>query len=46
LDFAELQAATVWEDALGTEPSDSSLAILSEIRFILVEFAANHPPIL
>lgn len=45
-DFAEPEAPTLWEEALGTEPSNSSLAILREARFTLVEFAADLPPIL
>jgi hypothetical protein len=46
LDFAEPEAPTVWEQMLGTGPSDSSLAILRDGRFTLVEFAADLPPIL
>jgi arylsulfatase A-like enzyme len=46
LDFAEPEAPTVWERALGTGPSDSALTILREERFTLVEFAADLPPIL
>jgi arylsulfatase A-like enzyme len=46
LDFAEPEVPTVWEEALGTGPSDSSLSILREARFTLVEFAADLPPIL
>ncbi len=46
LDFAEPEAPTLWEEALGTGPSDSSLAILREARFTLVEFAADLPSIL
>lgn len=45
-DFAEPEAPTLWEKALGTGPSDSSLGILREARFTLVEFAADLPPIL
>ncbi len=45
-DFAEPEAPTIWEKALGTGPSDSSLAILREARYTLVEFAADLPPIL
>jgi arylsulfatase A-like enzyme len=45
-DFSEPEAPTIWEEALGTGPSDSSLAILREARFTLVEFAADLPPIL
>jgi arylsulfatase A-like enzyme len=45
-DFAEPEAPTLWEDALGTGPSNSSLAILRDARFTLVEFAADLPPIL
>ncbi len=46
LDFSEPEAPTLWEQALGTGPSDSSLSILREARFTLVEFAADLPPIL
>lgn len=46
LDFAESEAPTIWEETLGTGPSDSSLMILREARFTLVEFAADLPPIL
>lgn len=46
LDFAQPEAPTAWEQALGTGPSDSSLSILREERFTLVEFAADLPPIL
>ncbi len=46
LDFAEPSEPTVWEKTLGTGPSDSSLAILRDGRFTLVEFAADLPPIL
>lgn len=46
LDFSEPEAPTLWEQALGTGPSNSSLAILREARFTLVEFAADLPPIL
>ncbi|MFK7754029.1 MAG: sulfatase-like hydrolase/transferase [Sedimentitalea sp.] len=46
LDFSEPSKPTLWEQALGTGPSDSSLAILREERFTLVEFAADLPPIL
>ena len=45
-DFSEPEAPTIWEKALGTGPSDSSLAILRDARFTLVEFAADLPPIL
>jgi len=45
-DFAEPEAPTLWEKTLGTGPSDSSLAILREGQFTLVEFAADLPPIL
>lgn len=45
-DFAEPEEPTIWERALGTEPSDSSLSIVREERFTLVEFAADLPPIL
>ena len=46
LDFSEPLEPTLWEQALGTGPSDSSLSILREDRFTLVEFAADLPPIL
>ncbi|MCX7560753.1 alkaline phosphatase family protein [Sulfitobacter sp. F26204] len=46
LDFSEPQAPTLWEQALRTGPSDSSLSILRDGRFTLVEFAADLPPIL
>ena len=46
LDFSEPEKPTLWEKALGTDPSDSSLSILREDRFTLVEFAADLPPIL
>lgn len=46
LDFSEPSAATLWEQKLGTGPSDSSLMILREARFTLVEFAADLPPIM
>lgn len=46
LDFAEPEAPTLWETTLGTGPSDSSLSILREAEFTLVEFAAELPPIL
>lgn len=45
-DFAEPANPTLWETSLGTGPSDSSLAILRDDRFTLVEFAADLPPIL
>ncbi len=46
LDFSEPTAPTLWERTLGTGPSTSSLSILREERFTLVEFAAALPPIL
>lgn len=46
LDFSEPTAPTFWQEALGTGPSNSALAILREARFTLVEFAADLPPIL
>jgi len=45
-DFSEPEAPTLWEKELGTGPSDSSLAILRDARFSLVEFAADLSPIL
>jgi arylsulfatase A-like enzyme len=46
LDFSEPLKPTLWEQALGTSAADSSLCILREDRFTLVEFAAELPPIL
>ena len=46
LDFAQPGAPTKWEQALGTTPLDSSLGILRDERFTLVEFAADLPPML
>jgi len=46
LDFSEPEAPSLWEKTLGTGPSDSSLAILRDGRFTLVEFAADLAPIL
>ncbi len=46
LDFAKPGAPTLWEQALSTTPSDSSLGILRDERFTLVEFAADLPPML
>ncbi|MGB3242921.1 MAG: sulfatase-like hydrolase/transferase [Sulfitobacter sp.] len=45
-DFSEPEAPTIWETMLGTGPSDSSLMILRDTRFTLVQFAAELPPIL
>ncbi|UWQ24218.1 alkaline phosphatase family protein [Leisingera aquaemixtae] len=46
LDFSEPLQPTLWQKALGTTPSDSSLGILRDGRFTLVEFAADLPPML
>jgi arylsulfatase A-like enzyme len=46
LDFAEPEAPTLWEQILGTGPSDSALSILRDAQFTLVEFAADLPPLL
>lgn len=46
LDFSDPLAPTPWQQALGTGSSDSSLGILRDERFTLVEFAADLPPIL
>jgi arylsulfatase A-like enzyme len=46
LDFSDPETPSLWEQALGTGPSDSSLGILRDDRFTLVEFAADLPPIL
>ena len=45
-DFSEPANPTLWEEALGTGPSDSALGILRDGRFTLIEFAADIPPIL
>ncbi|MFW8633515.1 sulfatase-like hydrolase/transferase [Cribrihabitans pelagius] len=46
LDFGEVEAASLWQHMLGTGVSESSLAILRDARFTLVEFAADLPPLL
>ena len=46
LDFSQPGAPTHWEQALGTTPLNSSLGILRDERFTLVEFAADLPPML
>lgn len=46
LDFGEPETPTLWQKALGTGTSDSSLAILRDSRFSLVEFAADLPAML
>lgn len=46
LDFAKPGSPSEWEQALGTTPSNSSLGILRDERFTLVEFAADLPPML
>ena len=46
LDFSQPGTPTDWEQALGTTPLDSSLGILRDGRFTLVEFAADLPPML
>ncbi|MCF6430177.1 alkaline phosphatase family protein [Leisingera sp. MMG026] len=46
LDFSEPQKPTLWQQALGTSPSESGLGILRDERFTLVEFAADLPPML
>ncbi len=46
LDFSEPLNPTIWQEQLGTDPSDSSLGILRDDRFTLVEFAADLPPML
>ncbi|MEX0320458.1 MAG: alkaline phosphatase family protein [Ruegeria sp.] len=46
LDFSDPEGPTIWERTLGTGPSDSSLCILRDARFTLVEFAADLPPML
>lgn len=46
LDFSEPLAPTIWEKNLGTGPTDSTLSILRDARFTLVEFAADLAPIL
>jgi arylsulfatase A-like enzyme len=46
LDFGDPEAATLWQRTLGTSIAESSLAILRDHRFTLVEFAADLPPLL
>lgn len=46
LDFGDPEVPTIWQQALGTPTSQSSLAILRDGRFSLVEFAADLPPLL
>ena len=46
LDFAEPEAASLWQKRLGTNNSNSCLDILRDDRFTLVEFAADLPPLL
>ncbi|MEX0351557.1 MAG: alkaline phosphatase family protein [Paracoccaceae bacterium] len=46
LDFSDPLSPTLAEQRLGTGPDDSSLCILREDRFTLIEFAADLPPIL
>ncbi|MEP2718817.1 sulfatase-like hydrolase/transferase [Pseudophaeobacter sp.] len=46
LDFGDPEVPTIWQQELGTATSDSSLAILRDSRFTLVEFAADLPPLL
>ena len=46
LDFGDPEVPTIWQQMLGTSTSDSSLAILRDGRFTLVEFAADLPPML
>jgi len=46
LDFGDPRAQTIWQQMLATPTSQSSLAILRDGRFSLVEFAADLPPLL
>ncbi|WP_375698513.1 sulfatase-like hydrolase/transferase [Pseudophaeobacter sp. TrK17] len=46
LDFGDPQGQTIWQQMLATPTSQSSLAILRDGRFSLVEFAADLPPLL
>ncbi|MFA3916266.1 alkaline phosphatase family protein [Ruegeria hyattellae] len=46
LDFSDPLTPTDAEQRLGTGPGDSSLCILREDRFALIEFAADLPPVL
>ncbi|OIQ44001.1 MAG: phosphonate monoester hydrolase [Roseobacter sp. MedPE-SW] len=46
LDFGDPEQPTIWQEALGTSISASSLAIIRDRRFTLVEFAADLPPLL
>ena len=46
LDFGDPEQPSLWQQALGTSPSESNLAILRDKRFTLVEFAADLPPLL
>ncbi|MFW8594082.1 sulfatase-like hydrolase/transferase [Cribrihabitans neustonicus] len=46
LDFGEPEGPSLWQQMLGTGVSESSLAILRDGRFTLVEFAADLPPLL
>lgn len=46
LDFGDPEVPTIWQQMLGTSISESSLAILRDTRFTLVEFAADLPPLL
>jgi arylsulfatase A-like enzyme len=46
LDFGSAEGASLWQQTLGTEISESNLSILRDSRFTLVEFAADLPPLL
>nr|WP_237029007.1 sulfatase-like hydrolase/transferase [Phaeobacter porticola] len=46
LDFGEPERPSPWQQYLGTDVSESNLAILRDARFTLVEFAADLPPLL
>ncbi|MEP4035353.1 sulfatase-like hydrolase/transferase [Pseudophaeobacter sp.] len=46
LDFGDPEVPTIWQLMLGTFISESSLAILRDGRFTLVEFAADLSPLL
>ncbi|MEB8388790.1 sulfatase-like hydrolase/transferase [Rhodobacteraceae bacterium KMM 6894] len=46
LDFANPLTDNTWQQMLGTNVTQSNLAILRDERFTLVQFAADLPPIL
>lgn len=46
LDFGEPTHDTLWQEATGAAMPDANLAILREVRFKLVHFNADLPPLL